>query len=373
VFDYVEGGAENELSLRANEAAFREWSFVPVNLRDVSACDPSVELFGRRFPLPLVLAPTGYARMMHPEGELAVARAAGRAGLPYALSTVASTSIEELAATGHPDLWFQLYIWRDRALTYELLARAWEAGYQILEVSVDVPVPGHRIRDVRNGLTIPPQLDPRTLLDIASHPRYWVGMLRSPELQFANAPPGVGDQGGVTIQNMTALFDPSVTWDDFADVRSRWPGKLLIKGCLGAEDAVLAVSAGADGVHLSNHGGRQLDRAVPPLELLPTVRKAIGDESVIVVDSGIRDGADVAIALALGADAAAIGRAYLYGLMVGGEAGVEHAIRLLSAQLRRTLQLLGTRSIADLRARGSSALVRRGAPAAAGERGRNQA
>jgi L-lactate dehydrogenase (cytochrome) len=166
---------------------------------------------------------------------------------------------------------------------------------------------------------------------------------------------------------MTAQFDPSVTWDDFADVRTRWPGKLLIKGCLGAEDAVRAVNAGADGVHLSNHGGRQLDRSVPPLELLPIVRKAVGEERVVVVDSGIRDGADVAIALALGADAAAIGRAYLYGLMVGGEAGVDHALGLLSAQLRRTLQLLGTPSIADLRALGDSALVRREVPGAAGE------
>jgi L-lactate dehydrogenase (cytochrome) len=356
VFDYVDGGADDELTLERNVAAFRAWEFVPDNLRDVSHADTSTTLFGRNLPLPLVFAPTGYTRMMHPAGEVAVGRAAARAGIPYGLSTVASSSIEELAATGHPNLWFQLYIWRDRRLVHDLVDRANAHGYAVLEVSVDVPVSGNRARDVRNGLTIPPRLTARALADIARHPGWWARMLRAPAIRFANAPPEIA--GGVTIENMTAQFDPSVEWRELEEIRERWPRALVLKGTIGPEDARRAVAAGVDGIHLSNHGGRQLDRTVATLDLLPAVREAVGDELPIILDSGIRHGADIAIAVALGADAGAVGRAYLYGLMAAGEAGVERATDLLAAQFRRTMQLLGVTSIGELRGRGLDLLRR---------------
>jgi L-lactate dehydrogenase (cytochrome) len=356
VFDYVEGGADEERSLRRNLDAFARWEFVPLNPRDVSHVSITSELFGRTASLPLLCAPTGYTRMMHPGGEPAVARAAARAGLPYALSTVASSSIEEVASTGHPDLWFQLYVWRDRGLTADLIERAWAAGYRVLEVSVDAPVAGYRIRDVRNGLTIPPRLSTRTLVEIAAKPAYWVDVLRHPPIRFANSPSGV--EGGITIENMTALFEPALSWSDVAAVRERWRGALVIKGSFDSEGAREAVASGADALHLSNHGGRQLDRVVPPIELLPEVREVVGDETTIVLDSGIRSGADLAVALALGADAGAVGRVYLYGLMAGGQQGVEHALGLLAAEFRRTLQLLGVASVAELRRLGTR-VVRR--------------
>ncbi|HEX4717144.1 MAG TPA: alpha-hydroxy acid oxidase [Thermoleophilaceae bacterium] len=359
VFDYVDGGADDEITLQRNVEAYRRWEFVPRNLEDVASADSSVVLLGNRLPQPLVFSPTGYTRMMDPAGELAVARAAARAGLPYGLSTVASTSIEELATTGHRQLWFQLYIWRDRDLVYDLVERARAHGYKALEVSVDVPVSGNRGRDVRNGLTIPPRLTARALLDIGRRPSWWIRMMRAPVVRFANAPPGVGGHAGVTIENMTAQFDPSVGWDDLADIRSRWPGQLLLKGAIGPEDARRAIAAGVDGLHLSNHGGRQLDRTVPPIDLLPAVREAVGDEVAIVVDSGIRHGADVAVAIALGADAGAIGRAYLYGLMAAGEPGVDRVAALFAAQFTRTMQLLGVRTVDELRALGPELLRQR--------------
>lgn len=357
VFDYVDGGADEEASLHANREAFRRLRFAPRTLVDVSDPDTSASLPGGSSALPLVLAPTGYSRMMHPAGEQAVARAAARAGLPYTLSTVASTSIEDVARTGHPGLWFQLYIWRDRQLTDDLVRRAHAAGYGVLEVSVDVPVSGHRRRDVRNGLTIPPRLTPRTLASILSRPSFWTAMVRSEAVTFANAPPELDRPEGITIENMSAQFDPSVTWTDVERLRGRWPGRLLVKGPLGPDDARRAMDAGADGVHLSNHGGRQLDRTVPPVLTVRGVREAVGPEATILVDSGIRHGADVVAAVALGADAAAVGRAYLYGLMAGGEAGVDRALSLLAAQTRRTMQLLGVRDVAELREQGPS-LVR---------------
>lgn len=357
VFDYADGGADEELSLARNRAAFRAWEFTPRALRDVSGVDPGTMLLGAPAAMPLALAPTGYTRMLHPQGERAVARAAARAGLPYALSTVASTSLEDVAAAAAGRRWFGLYVWRDREVTADLVARAWRSGYDTLEVSVDVAVPGLRRRDVRHGLTIPPRLTARTLGGILTRPGYWLGIARSPRLTFANVPSTLSG-GGFTIQAIGAQFDPSLTWEDVAAVRAQWPGRLLVKGPLRVEDAVRAVELGADGVHLSNHGGRQLDRVAPPVDAVAPVRAALGDGATIVVDSGVLHGADVAVAIALGADAAAIGRAYLYGLMAAGEAGVEHALRLLRAQFERTLQLLGVASVAELRADGAR-LVRR--------------
>jgi L-lactate dehydrogenase (cytochrome) len=357
VFDYVDGAADEELTLADNRAAFQRWQFAPRVLRDVSQPDLGVDVFGRHLSAPLGLCPTGYTRMMHPGGELAVARAARRRGLPYALSTVGTTTIEDLAATGHPELWFQLYALRDRGLTRTLVARAAEAGYQALEVTVDTPVAGRRERDVRNGLTIPPALRARTILDIGWHLGYWLAMVRSPALEFANLGDLSVGEDRVTAANMANLFDPSLTWDDLAEVRAWWPGSLLLKGPVSPLDARRAVEVGVDGIHLSNHGGRQLDRAAATVDLIRPLRDAIGDDTVIVVDSGVRHGADMAIALARGADLCGIGRPYLYGLAAGGERGVRHAIDLLLSQLARTMQLLGVTSIAELRA-GGDELVR---------------
>jgi len=353
VFDYVDGGADEELSVRANTRAFRRWRFQPRTLVNVSEADTSAAFLGSVAPLPLALAPTGYTRMMHPGGEIAAARAAQRHGLPYTLSTMATTTIEAVAESSQPDLWFQLYLLRDSGLNKELVDRAAAAKYRVLVVTVDCFVTGHRTRDRRNGLVIPPELTARTLLSIAAKPGYWTRMLRSPAIDFAN----LAGHDAVTIEGTGALFNPAITWDDISELRARWPGRLVIKGPFGPADCRRAVSAGADGVQLSNHGGRQLDRTVPPVDLIAAAREAVGPDVAVLVDSGVRHGSDIAVALALGADACAIGRAYLYGLMAGGEPGVNKALDILAAQFKRTMQLLGVSSVAELRSLGTELLV----------------
>jgi L-lactate dehydrogenase (cytochrome) len=295
-----------------------------------------------------VLAPTGYTRMMHPDGEIGAARAAQRHGLPYTLSTMATTTIEAVADAARPDLWFQLYALRDAGLTKELVDRAAAAGYRVLVVTVDTLITGHRTRDERNGLVIPPSLTVRTVASIAARPGYWLRMLRSEAIDFAN----FAGHEAVTIRHTGALFNPALGWEDIAALRDRWPGKLVLKGPFSPADARHAVSVGADGVQLSNHGGRQLDRTVAPVELVAPVREAVGPDVAVLVDSGVRHGSDIAVALALGADACAIGRAYLYGLMAGGEPGVDKVLDILGDQFTRTLHLLGVGSVTELRAAG---------------------
>ena len=353
VFDYVDGGADEELSMAANVRAFRRWRFQPRALAEITAVDTATRVLDRDPPLPLVLAPTGYTRMMHPAGEIGAARSAQRHGLPYTLSTMATTTIEAVAEATQPDLWFQLYILKDSGLTKELVDRAAAAGYRVLVVTVDTVVTGHRTRDQRNGLIIPPALTNRTLASIAARPGYWLRMLRGEAIDFAN----FTGSGAMTIARTGTLFNPTVGWDDIVSLRDRWPGKLILKGPISPEDARRAVSLGADGLQLSNHGGRQLDRAVSPIDLVAPVRESVGPDVSLLVDSGVRHGSDIAVALALGADACAIGRAYLYGLMVGGERGVDQVLDILADQFSRTLHLLGVRSAADLRAAGRELLV----------------
>jgi L-lactate dehydrogenase (cytochrome) len=349
VFDYIDGGADEEMSLAANARAFRSFAFRPRALVDVSAPSLATRVLGSDLAAPFGIAPTGYTRMIHPAGEAAAARAAAAWPVPYALSTVGTTAIETVGATGHPAWWFQLYVLRDRGLTWSLLDRAAAAGASVLTISVDTAVAGQRQRDLRHGFTIPPSIRLATIADIAVHLPYWTKMVASPALSFANVTPP-GQAGPPTVAGMSDLFDPSVTWDDLVKVRGHWPGRLLVKGPLGPADAKRAVELGADGVHLSNHGGRQLDRTLAPLHLVRPVREALGDGPVIAVDSGIRHGSDIAVALARGADLCLVGRAYLYGLAAGGEAGVRHAIELLASELRRTMQLCGVTSVAALRA-----------------------
>jgi L-lactate dehydrogenase (cytochrome) len=354
VFDYVDGGADEELSMAANVRAFRKWRLQPRAMAEISAVDTATRVLDRELPLPVVLAPTGYTRMMHPDGEIGAARAAQRHGLPYTLSTMSTTAIEAVAGAAQPDLWFQLYILRDGGLNKQIVGRAAAAGYRVLVVTVDTVLTGHRTRDEKNGLVIPPALSVQTLASIASRPGYWIRMLRNEAIDFAN----FAGSNALTIARTGSMFNPTVGWDDIASLRAQWPGQLVIKGPLSPEDARRAVSVGADGVQLSNHGGRQLDRTVSPIDLVAPVRDAVGPDVSVLVDSGVRHGSDIAVALALGADACAIGRAYLYGLMVGGEAGVDKVLDILAAQFTRTLHLLGVGSVSELRSGGRELIAK---------------
>ncbi len=345
VFDYTDGAAEAELSLRRARQAFSRVEFVPRVLRDVSGVDTSTTMLGARSALPLALAPTGFTRMMHADGESAVARVAQRAGIPYGLSTMGTTSIETLAATA-PNVrrWFQLYLWRDRAASEELVNRAAAAGYEALMLTVDTPVAGARLRDVHNGLTIPPRLRLKTFVDGAMHPSWWFDLLTTEPLEFAT----LSSWRGTVAELVNQMFDPALHFKDLAWLRERWRGPLLVKGILSAEDAMAVVDLGVDAVVVSNHGGRQLDRAPTPLEQLPSVVDAVGDRAEVYLDTGVLSGADVVAAVALGARGCLVGRAYLYGLMAGGERGVTRAVEILDAEIRRTMQLLGVSTVAQL-------------------------
>jgi L-lactate dehydrogenase (cytochrome) len=357
VFDYADGAADEEIAAAANIAAFRAWRFRPRVLAGVAAADTSASVFGPAWPVPLLLGPAGYTRMLHPDGEIGAAASARRHGLPYTLSTMASTGIEELrAAVPVGDLWFQLYLTRDRKQAFDLVDRAGAAGYTTLVLTVDTIVAGNRVRDLRNGLSVPPALTVSTVASVALKPSYWYHLLAGPALDYAN----FSGRGTTTVMGTADFFDPDLNWDDVASVRARWPGRLLLKGPVGPQDARRAVELGVDGLQLSNHGGRQLDRTVAPADLIAPVRSVVGPGFPLLVDSGIRHGADVAIALALGADAAVLGRAYLYGLMAGGTAGVDRALDLLSRQFKSTMQFLGVTSVAELRSLGPDLITRAG-------------
>jgi L-lactate dehydrogenase (cytochrome) len=344
VFDYVEGAAELELSKEQAVAAFNRVVFSPHVLRDVSRVDTSTTILGREASLPVVFGPTGFTRMMHAAGESAVARAAGRAGFPYTLSTLGTTSVERLAADAPTtDRWFQLYVWRDRGRSRDLIARVAASGYRALVLTVDVPVAGARHRDVYNGLTIPPTLTTRTLLGMLGKPPWLFDALTTEPVAFAS----LGEAEDV-MGLMNTVFDPTVTVADLDWLRSQWAGPIVVKGVQRVDDAVEVVSAGADAVAVSNHGGRQLDRAVAPLELLPAVVDAIGTRAEVYIDGGVRSGADVAAAVAFGARAAFVGRPYLYALMAGGESGVDHLTKLLRDDYTRTLKLLGVTDTTQL-------------------------
>jgi L-lactate dehydrogenase (cytochrome) len=344
VFDYTDGAAGEEVSLLRARKAYRRVEFQPTVLEDVSTVDLSTTILGRRASLPLVFAPTGFTRMMHTEGEPAVARVAARVGVPYALSTMGTTSIERLAAAADGRRWFQLYLWRDRSASRDFVVRAREAGYEALVLTVDTPIPGARLRDVRNGLTIPPSLSLRTMGEAALHPAWWFDLLTTEPLEFAS----LNRSEGTVAELVGRMFDPAATIDDLAWLRSLWDGPLIVKGVQTVADARSVVSAGADAVVVSNHGGRQLDRAPTPLEVLPAVVEAVGDRAEVYVDGGILSGGDVVAAVAFGARAALVGRAYLYGLMAGGERGVQRTADILRDEVASTLALLGVTRVGDL-------------------------
>ncbi|QWF83101.1 alpha-hydroxy acid oxidase [Amycolatopsis sp. CA-230715] len=345
-FDYTDGAAELEDSLRRARQVFRSIEFHPNVLRGVSDVDTSKEILGKRSELPFAFAPTGFTRMMNHEGERAVARVAQRNGIPFSLSTMGTTSIEDAAeAAPQARKWFQLYVWNDHGAGEDLMNRAWESGYDTLLLTVDTPVAGARMRDVRNGLTIPPALTLKTFVDGAMHPSWWFNLLTTEPLTFAS----LSHFDGTVAELLNQLFDPTLDFDDLDWVRATWPGKLVVKGIQNADDARDVVAHGADAVLLSNHGGRQLDRAPTPLELLPAALDAVGGEAEVWLDTGILSGGDIVAAIARGADAVLIGRAFLYGLMAGGERGVQRTVDILRTELVRTMQLLGVRTIGDLR------------------------
>ncbi|HEY6495330.1 MAG TPA: alpha-hydroxy acid oxidase [Trebonia sp.] len=356
VFDYVDGAADEEIAVDANVAAFRSWRFLPRVLAGVAAADTAASVLDAPLPVPLLLGPVGYTRMLHPDGEIGAARSAHRHGLPYTLSTMASTGIEELRAAvpGGGDLWFQLYLTKNRAQASDLVSRAADNGFSTLVVTVDTIVAGNRVRDLRNGLSIPPALTLSTIASVAARPSYWYHLLAGPALDYAN----FAGRAPTTVMKTADFFDADLNWSDISDLRSRWQGKLLLKGPVGPADARRAMELGVDGVQLSNHGGRQLDRTVAPVDLIAPVREAVGPSFTVLVDSGVRHGADAAVALALGADAAVLGRAYLYGLMTGGTAGVDRALDLLSRQFKSTMQFLGMTSVTELRKHGRDLLTR---------------
>ena len=345
-FDYTDGGADSESSLSRARKAFEDIEFQPRVLRDVSKVDLSVNMLGKTMAMPIGIAPTGFTRMMQTEGEEAGSKAARDAGIPFTLSTMGTRSIEDVARFA-PDgrNWFQLYMWKDRDRSMGLVDRAKKAGFDTLVLTVDVPVAGARLRDVRNGMTIPPSLTSKTILNAIPRPAWWINFLTTDPLTFAS----LDSWKGTVAELLDSMFDPTVTFEDLKWIRKQWDGNLVVKGIQNVEDAKLAVKAGADAVTLSNHGGRQLDRAPIPFHLVPEVRKALGKKFEIHVDTGIMHGADVVAAIAAGANFTWIGRAYLYGLMAGGKEGVDRSLEILRTQMTRTMKLLGARSLDELK------------------------
>jgi len=351
VFDYIDGGAEDERTLAANQAAYAATTFRPRVLRGLETVGTASAILSRPVAYPLVLAPTGFTRIADPDGELAVARAAERAGLPYTLSTLSTRSIEEVRAVTDGRLWFQVYAWRDRALVKEMIDRAAAADYEALVLTVDTAVFGRRERDVRRGFSLPPAIGAGTIIDGARHPRWTWSFVRSEPIRFANViGRDVGDGASpVTLSDyINTQFDPGLSWGDVDWLRSVWNGAIILKGVQTVEDAVLAADAGVDAIALSNHGGRQLDGAPSTFSLVAPVADAIGGRTEIICDGGVRRGSDIVKAVAAGATAAMAGRAYLYGLGAAGERGVDRVLEWFRADMIRTMSLLGVGAVANL-------------------------
>ncbi|MDH6697412.1 alpha-hydroxy acid oxidase [Streptomyces sp. MAA16] len=355
VFDYTDGAAEGELSLARARQAFEDVEFHPSVLRSVPEVDTGTTVFGGPSALPFGIAPTGFTRLMHTEGETAGAGAAGAAGIPFTLSTLGTTSIEAVRAANPVGRnWFQLYVMRDREISYDLTRRAAAAGFDTLFFTVDTPVAGARLRDTRNGFSIPPRLTPSTVLNTLPRPWWWWDFLTTPTLEFAS----LTSTGGTVGELLDSAMDPSISYEDLEVIRGLWPGRLVVKGVQTVEDAKNLADLGVDGIVLSNHGGRQLDRAPVPFHLLPKVVKEVGGDLEVAIDTGIMHGADIVAAVALGARFTLVGRAYLYGLMAGGREGVDRAVRLLSTQIVRTMKLLQVSCLDELTPRHVTQLAR---------------
>ena len=354
-FDYTDGAAEGEISLGRARKAFEDVEFHPDILRPAEDVDTSCQILGGPSALPFGIAPTGFTRLMQTEGEVAGAGAANAAGIPFTLSTLGTASIEDVQAvnpTGRN--WFQLYVMRRREISYRLVERAAAAGFDTLMFTVDTPVAGARLRDKRNGFSIPPQITLGTVLNAIPRPWWWFDFLTTPKLEFAS----LHSTGGTVGELLDAAMDPTISHEDLDVIRSMWKGKIIIKGVQNVTDAKRLVDLGVDGVLLSNHGGRQLDRAPVPFRLLPEVLREVGRDTTVMIDTGIMNGADIVASMALGADFTLIGRAYLYGLMAGGRQGVDKVIEILSSEIVRTMKLLGVSSIEELEPRHVTQLTR---------------
>jgi L-lactate dehydrogenase (cytochrome) len=351
MFHYIDGGADDEWTLNRNRAAFSDYQLLPECLRDVSAIDLSTQLFGQKLAVPFFLAPTGMSRLFHHGKELAVARAAEAAGTFYALSTLGTTSLEEIATTISTPKMFQIYILKDRGLTLEFVQRCKVAGYQALCLTVDMAMAGNRERDLKTGMVMPPRFGIKSLWSFATHPSWSLNLALHPGFKLANVAHRVDALGGGAmglIDYVNSQFDRTVTWADVEWLRNQWGGPLVLKGVLSRADAMRAKEIGANALMISNHGGRQLDGAPAPVDLVRPIRQAVGDSMELVVDGGIRRGTDIIKAIALGADACSFGKAYLYGLAAGGQAGVTRVLELLTAEVTRTMTLLGCASIDDI-------------------------
>ncbi|HSU37427.1 MAG TPA: alpha-hydroxy acid oxidase [Propionibacteriaceae bacterium] len=348
-FDFIDGGADGEITLRANIADLARVTFRPRSLVDISATSMTTTLVGETLPAPLLLAPCGSMRLAGGDGELSGVRAAGKAGLIYTISTASSWSIEEIAAEATGPLWFQLYMWKSRDIVSILVRRAKEAGCTALVVTVDVPINGKRARDHRNGMSIPPKITVRNAASVIRHPSWFLGLMRGPAIGFRNLQGIAEGSSAMSHQEYinTELVNLQASWEDVAWLRKVWDGPLLIKGITTTEDAVSAVNVGADGIFVSNHGGRQLDGVPSSISALPRIADAVGDRLDIILDSGIRHGSDVIKAVAVGATAAAIGRSWAWGLGAAGERGVLYVANLYLQEIKETLQLMG---VPDVRA-----------------------
>lgn len=354
MFDYIDGGAEDEVTQARNSSDFRNYSLVPRTLTDVSNVRLGTSIQGVSSPLPLLLSPTGGTRLFHHEGELAVSKVAEARQLIYSLSSMATYNIETIGAHTRSTKWFQIYVWKDRGVVREFIARCKAAGYKALILTVDVQTSGQRERDLRNGFTLPPRFTAASLFNMALHPAWWWHVLTTPKITLAN----VAGKAGAGVNDATAMgqyaasqLDPSVSYDDLAWMIAEWGGPFLVKGLVAADDAKRAVELGATGLMLSNHGGRQLDHAISPIAALPAVAEAVQGKAELIIDGGVRRGTDIIKALCLGATACSIGRPYLYGLAAGGAAGVERALAILHSELHRSMMLLGCDDVAKLGSR----------------------
>ena len=349
VFDFIDGGAEDERTLRANVDDLAAIGLRPHALVDVSSRDQSTTVLGEPVPSPVLMSPCGLARLAHRDGEVAAARAAADFGTVFTLSTASSHSIEQVAAVGPGRRWFQLYVWTERAATQRLVERAAEAGYQALCFTIDVPLSGQRERDLRHGMTIPPRPAPRSLGHWARHPRWVKQALLGDPITFGNFTVAAGDNGATALGTyVNSQLNPSMNWEDLVWLRELWDGPLVVKGVMSGEAARRAVELGADAVVVSNHGGRQLDGLPSSIAVLPEVVAAVGPDAEVYLDGGVRRGTDVVKALALGATACMVGRPWMYGLAAGGEAGVSRTLELLHGEIDRAMALLGVAQVSDI-------------------------
>jgi L-lactate dehydrogenase (cytochrome) len=351
IFHYLDGGADDECSLRRNTDAFNDYELMPRYLRNVESIDLKTTVLGTTIDLPFILSPTGMSRLFHHQKEQAVCRAAHKFGTLYSLSTMATTRLEEIATLSSSPKMFQIYILKDRELTREFVQRCKSSTYQALCLTVDTPVAGNRERDLVNGMTMPPKITLKGLLSYGTRFEWLFNLLLHPDFKLANVSHrvdalGKGSMG--LIDYVNSQFDRTVTWDDAAWLAQQWDGPFVIKGLQSPEDAKRAVEIGASALMISNHGGRQLDGTPAPIDCIAPIRDAIGDQLELIVDGGIRRGTHIIKALAQGANACSIGRPYLYGLAAGGQKGVEHALHLLKNELESSMALLGVNSVADI-------------------------